>query len=134
MAKQIYIDSNGNEIPVSGTITNDNNLPHYTGTPTAGTTAEAIASSKTKSVLLTGTITSNYADGSTIGYRSTGNGVDITSLTGYPTGKNILGYSIESAVIGTGIALLRISGNYIIANSKTSGDVNFAIRCYYTEA
>ena len=44
MAKQIYIDSNGNEIPVSGTITNDNNLPHYTGTPTAGTTAEAIAS------------------------------------------------------------------------------------------
>ena len=44
MAKQIFIDSNGNEIPVSGTITNDNNLPHYTGTPTAGSTAEAIAS------------------------------------------------------------------------------------------
>ena len=43
MAKQIYIDSNGNEILVSGTIINDNNLPHYTGTPTAGTTAEAIA-------------------------------------------------------------------------------------------
>ena len=46
MAKQIYIDSNGNEIPVSGTITNDNNLPHYTGTPTAGTTAYEIASLK----------------------------------------------------------------------------------------
>lgn len=26
----------------SGTITNDNNLPHYTGTPTQGTTAEAV--------------------------------------------------------------------------------------------
>ena len=44
MAKQIYIDSNGNEVLVSGTITNDNNLPHFSGTPTAGTTAEAIAS------------------------------------------------------------------------------------------
>ena len=43
MAKQIYIDSNGNEVLVSGTITNDNNLPHYTGTPTAGTTAYEIA-------------------------------------------------------------------------------------------
>lgn len=42
MSKQIYIDSNGNEVLVSGTITNDNNLPHYTGTPTAGSTAEAI--------------------------------------------------------------------------------------------
>ena len=44
MSKQIYIDSNGNEVLVSGTIINDNNLPHYTGTPTAGTTADAIAS------------------------------------------------------------------------------------------
>ena len=47
MAKQIYIDSEGNEILVSGTITNDNNLPHYTGTPTAGSTAEAIANLNT---------------------------------------------------------------------------------------
>ena len=42
MSKQIYIDSNGNEVLVSGTIINDNNLPHYTGTPSAGSTAEAI--------------------------------------------------------------------------------------------
>ena len=42
MAKQIYIDSNGNEVLVSGTITNDNNLPHFSGTPTAGTTAYEI--------------------------------------------------------------------------------------------
>ena len=48
MAKQIYIDSNGNEVMVSGTITNDNNLPHYSGTPTAGSTAEAIASKQDK--------------------------------------------------------------------------------------
>ena len=44
MSKQIYIDSNGNEVLVSGTITNDNNLPHFSGTPTQGSTAEAIAS------------------------------------------------------------------------------------------
>ena len=31
----------------SGTITNDNNLPHFSGTPTQGTTAEAIASKAT---------------------------------------------------------------------------------------
>ena len=48
MAKQIYIDSNGNEVLVSGTITNDNNLPHYSGTPTAGTTAYEIASKQDK--------------------------------------------------------------------------------------
>ena len=42
MSKQIYIDSNGNEVLVSGTIINDNNLPHYTGTPSQGSTAEAI--------------------------------------------------------------------------------------------
>ena len=47
MAKQIYIDSNGNEVLVSGTITNDNNLPHYSGAPTAGTTAYEIEGIKT---------------------------------------------------------------------------------------
>ena len=47
MAKQIYIDENGNEVLVSGTITNDNNLPHYTGTPTAGSTAYEIEGVKT---------------------------------------------------------------------------------------
>ena len=47
MAKQIYIDSNGNEVLVSGTITNDNNLPHFSGTPTAGTTAYEIAKAVT---------------------------------------------------------------------------------------
>ena len=51
MSKQIYIDSNGNEVLVSGTITNDNNLPHYTGTPTAGSTAYEIASKQDKSIL-----------------------------------------------------------------------------------
>ena len=48
MAKQIYIDSNGNEVLVSGTITNDNNLPHFSGTPTAGSTAYEIASKQGK--------------------------------------------------------------------------------------
>ena len=54
MAKQIYIDSNGNEVLVSGTITNDNNLPHYTGTPTQGTTAYEIASKADKATTLAG--------------------------------------------------------------------------------
>ena len=67
MAKQIYIDENGNEVLVSGTITNDNNLPHYTGTPTAGSTAEAIADlqdDKANIALSTGTFTpqTNYTD------------------------------------------------------------------------
>ena len=60
MAKQIYIDSNGNEVLVSGTITNDNNLPHFSGTPTSGTTAEAIAnlddSKQDKMLILSGEV------------------------------------------------------------------------------
>ena len=51
MSKQIYIDSNGNEVLVSGTIINDNNLPHYTGTPTAGTTAYEIANATNYKVI-----------------------------------------------------------------------------------
>ena len=54
MSKQIYIDSNGNEVLVSGTITNDNNLPHFSGTPTAGSTAYEIASIKNKQLVSLG--------------------------------------------------------------------------------
>ena len=47
MSKQIYIDSNGNEVLVSGTIATAGNLPLGTTTPT-GSTAEAIAGKQPK--------------------------------------------------------------------------------------
>lgn len=67
MSKQIYIDSNGNEVLVSGTITNDNNLPHFTGTPTAGSTAEAIKELKTPTPLSITRIENSLADATSIG-------------------------------------------------------------------
>ena len=74
MAKQIYIDSNGNEVLVSGTITNDNNLPHFSGTPTAGTTAYEIAKSNAyndSSILCTATVTEpTLTSGTTVNHRT----------------------------------------------------------------
>ena len=79
MSKQIYIDSNGNEVLVSGTITNDNNLPHYTGTPTAGSTAEAIGAKQDKITVLTNqTATTNANGGINLGLSS--NNVTVLSV------------------------------------------------------
>ena len=104
MAKQIYIDSNGNEVLVSGTITNDNNLPHFSGTPTAGTTAYEIASiggySTTEKAIGT------WTDGSTV-YKKT---VTSTSIT-----SNSLN-NIAHGITGLN-RLIDISGNCIRADN-----------------
>ena len=103
MAKQIYIDSNGNEVLVSGTITTDNNLPHYTGTPTAGTTAYEIANYMITDVA-NGTIGSiganNYADPV----------YNITAHTGYKA-IGIIGLYIGN--------LACVSGGYYLQDSGT---------------
>ena len=103
MAKQIYIDKNGNEIPVSGTITNDNNLPHYTGTPTQGTTAYEIANC----------IITDVANG-TIGSIGANNYADpvynITAHTGYKA-IGIIGLYIGN--------LACVSGGYYLQDSGT---------------
>lgn len=97
----------------------------------------AVNSSITKSVLLTGTLNCSFSDGSTIGYRTTNADViDITTMTGYPTGKRILGYSIEYANMGAigYLAIVNVMGGQISGNSKSSGTISFGIRVYYTES
>ena len=132
MAKQYYIDENGNAIPVSGTITTAQMLP-LTSSPTSPTTADAIANQKVKSVLLTTTVTSTFSDSATIGYRGTG--PNITTLTGYPTGKNILCAYVEYSHVGgaTYPALSHIVSNIIYVTSKNSGTVDVGVRVLYTE-
>ena len=87
------------------------------------------------SVLLAGTIDSTYQDGATIGYRNTvANTVDLTSILNYPTGKTILGYSIESVTNGgvyAGIGY--ISGTNFSVNTKLSGTFDFRVRVFFIE-
>ena len=96
-------------------------------------------SSLVKSVLLTSSMTCNYQDSSTIGYRSTtSDKVDITGITGYPTGKKILGTVVEYAYCGSvgeyyKISQLNIVNNETWANSKVGGTVRFDVRVYYLD-
>ena len=64
MAKQYYIDENGNAIPVSGTITTAQMLP-LTSSPTSPTTADAIASIGTE-LTASWTANSSSAYGTTL--------------------------------------------------------------------
>lgn len=108
----------------------------YDGSTT--TTKQKIDNNKIKSVLLTGSINSSYADASSIGYRNlVADIVNITTLSGYPTGKNILGFGIEYCCLqsNTGVlGILSISNNQIRVNSKTQDTFDFGIRVYYTES
>ena len=103
----------------------------------ATTVKEKIDDNKIKSVLLTGSLNCSFADGSTIGYRTTNSDViDITTMTGYPTGKNILGFSIEYSNMGAigYLAIVNVYNGQISGNSKSSGSISFGIRVYYTES
>lgn len=114
-------------------------LPYSTD-PTEGTTKEKIDDNRIKSVLLIGSIESSYADANTIGYRNlVSDAVDITTLSNYPTGKRILGFSQEfcyaqSITNRNIIGLLIVENNTIRINSKIQDTYNFGIRVYYTEA
>ena len=96
-------------------------------------------SSLVKSVFLTSSMTCNYADNTTIGYRSTtGDKVDITTLTGYPSNKTVLGVVVEYAYVGSlgeyyKIAQLNVVNNETWANSKVGGTVRFGVRVYYLD-
>lgn len=92
-----------------------------------------------KSVLLTSSMNCTYADSSTIGYRTTNTDrVQVSTMTGYPTGKTILGYIFEYAYVGSvgeyyKIALVNLNDGYVSANSKVSGTVRFGLRVIYID-
>ena len=124
MSKQIYIDSNGNEVLVSGTIINDNNLPHYTGTPTAGTTAEAIGA--TTKISTTTLSTSGISD-TDISFTKTGKvvqfywtGIKSLSAGGYTSiGTLPSGYRPNSDII---YDYIDHSNRQLRLRLKTNGD------------
>ena len=85
MAKQIYIDENGNEVLVSGTITNAGNLPLGSDFSDPTSTAGAIASKQDKAW----TLLNSYSGSATAdisGIFSTASEIKITART-YTTGQ-----------------------------------------------
>ena len=108
MSKQVYIDENGNEIQVSGTITNDNNLPHYTGTPTAGSTAEAIRAK-----------TNVFKNKITIGTVTAGTKYDLFTLSNF-TGGLVADFSALKGLMYLGGGGNANSYGYLFCNPVTS--------------
>ena len=104
MAKQIYIDENGNEVLVSGTITNAGNLPLGSDFSDPTSTAGAIASIGSYST--TEKAIGTWTDGSTV-YKKT---VTSTSIT-----SNSLN-NIAHGITGLN-RLIDISGNCIRADN-----------------
>lgn len=86
-----------------------------------------------KSVFLTTTYNCSYSDANTIGYRGTG--PDITTLTGYPTGKNILAVVIERSYVDNKIypAITSLDTNTLYTESKNSGTAYIGMRVLYTD-
>lgn len=131
MAKEIYIDSEGNEIPINSAPTYASQIPL---SPTDDTTVdEAIEAKSVKSIFLTTSYACTYSDGNTIGYRGTG--PNITTLTGYPTGKNILAVVIERSYVENKIypAITSLDTNVLYTESKNSGTAYIGMRVLYTD-
>lgn len=135
--------NNWERITVNSIIPYDaSELPLGSTTP-AGSTAAAIANLQSavsaipdiKSILLTGTISSTASDTATIGFRNTtANAIDLTTISGYPTGKTILGYCIENVSyngVSGGIGF--ITGTTLSVNTKISGTYDFKVRVIYKD-
>lgn len=136
-------------VTVTPTIESSKNVPYTAGSSDSVYDAinetqlvlDEVASSipSIKSVLLTSSMSCTYTDSSTIGYRTTNNDrVQVSSMTGYPTGKTILGYIFEYAYVGNvgeyyKIALVNLNEGYVYANSKVSGTVRFGLRVIYID-
>jgi len=102
-----------------------------------GITYSGDNASTPKVAILTSSMNCNYADSSTIGYRSTNSDVvDLATFPDYPTGKTILGFAVDYAYVGSvgeyyHIAQLNIVGTKVYCNAKISGLVRFSIRAIY---
>jgi hypothetical protein len=80
-----------------------------------------LSDKEVKSVLLTSSVSCRTLDDLTIGYKTTGNeSIDIRNITGYPSGKTILGYSVEFAYLHQNpvniLCFINIVGSAIYAN------------------
>jgi len=160
MSKQIYIDSNGNEVLVSGTVNTADMMPMSGNDSKKVSEAIGDLSTLTTSVKssLVGAV--NEVNGKINGitsvnldfsiscrtsatgicpYRSSGSeAVNITSLPDYPTGKTILAVIPQySYLAGLGNmsqpCLVNIYGTTIYAGSYASGDVDVRVTVLYKD-
>ena len=94
---------------------------------------EDVDAKSVKSIFLTTTYACSYSDNNTIGYRGTG--PNITSLTGYPTGKNVLAVVIERSYVDNKIypAITSLDSNILYTESKNSGTAYIGMRVLYTD-
>lgn len=88
---------------------------------------------KVNVVKLTTPISCTYADSSTIGFRClVAERVDITTLTGYPTGKTII--AMIPVIVGAYLAICGIYQNkYLNINAKESGTYDVDIFVIYKD-
>ena len=95
--------------------------------------AQAIEANSVKSIFLTTTYACSYPDNNTIGHRGTG--PNITTLTGYPTGKTILAVVIERSYVENKIypAITSLDANILYTESKNSGTAYIGMRVLYTD-
>ena len=90
-------------------------------------------SQKVNMVRLSANLTINYADAASIGYRTTeATKIDVTGLTGYPTGKTVLGCLAWGNDIYGSIIWVDNS-NYLRGASKTSATIAVNIIVLYLD-
>ena len=126
MAKQIYIDENGNEVLVSGTITNAGNLPLGSDFSDPTSTAGAIKALQTETLTCTG------GTGVTVAYCTGGKNdklvggsiaLDKSWSSGWNNGVATLNFKPSAQI--TLVALNATNGAfYGMASIDTSGNVN----------
>ena len=104
-------------------VSYDNTTSGLTATDSQGAIDELNNSltQKVNVVILSASVEVTYYDTSTIGYRTTETTkVDVTSLSGYPTGKTVVAMIAYGTIIFGDIAFVDNS-NYLRMASKTSG-------------
>lgn len=90
-----------------------------------------------KSKLLEFSVSCRTSSTGITAYRSSGTeAVNITNVSGFPTGKTVIGYCTEYAYLsGAGnmsmMCITNIQSSIIYVNSYASGDVMVAVRVYY---
>lgn len=85
---------------------------------------------------VTGSVGSTTADSKAIGgYRTGGSdAIALSSFTGYPTGKTVVGWSLSA--FGTGgvvLGVVRVAGGYVYLNTAYSGSFTVTGFVFYKD-
>ena len=103
---------------------------------TSGGVYTALATGVLKVAAVTGTVDSTTADNTAIGgYRTVGQTTKaLSSFTGYPTGKNVVGWSLTAYGSNAAIlAVVNVGNGNVYLNSATSGTFTVEGFVFYTD-